>query len=129
MKEDITNLENVKLLIDTFYGKIRVDNMLGGIFNGAIKDRWPEHLGKMYSFWQTVLLREHTYHGSPFRPHAKLPVEREHFDRWIELFHETIDEFFEGETADFAKKQSGIMAEMFMYKIAFYRKDPSGFII
>lgn len=128
MKKEIENLEDIQLLVDTFYGKVRVDALLGGIFNGAIGDRWDEHLEKLHRFWQTVLLREHTYHGTPFRPHATLPVEKAHFERWIFLFHETIDDFFTGETADFAKKQSELMAEMFMHKIAYYRKDPSNFI-
>ncbi|MDY0090289.1 MAG: group III truncated hemoglobin [Flavobacteriaceae bacterium] len=124
-KKDITTLDDIKLLVDSFYGKIRIDILLGGIFNGVIKDRWPEHLEKMYTFWQTVLLEEHTYYGSPFLPHAKLPVDAEHFERWMKLFNETVDTFFEGNKATKAKWQGQRMAEMFLSKITYYRENNS----
>ena len=75
MKNEIISLTDIKLLVDTFYGKVREDELLKDVFNNKIQDRWPEHLEKMYRFWQTVLLEEHTYYGSPFLPHAKLPVD------------------------------------------------------
>ena len=59
-KHDIGTLDDIKLLVDTFYGKIRENELLGPIFNGILKDRWPAHLEKMYRFWQTVLLEQHT---------------------------------------------------------------------
>ena len=57
---DILRLEDVKILVDTFYGKIRQDDLLADIFNQIIQDNWSTHLEKMYRFWQTVLLSEHT---------------------------------------------------------------------
>lgn len=124
-KGDITTMDDVRLLVDTFYERIRVDLLLGGIFNGIIKDRWPAHLEKMYRFWQTVLLGEHTYYGSPFPPHAQLPVNQKHFEAWLTLWHETIDSHFIGEKADEAKWRGDKMAVMFLSKIDFYRNNPS----
>lgn len=123
--KDITTLEDIKVLVDTFYGKVREDEKLKNIFNNIIQDRWPQHLKKMYRFWQTVLLEEHTYYGSPFLPHAKLPVDKEHFDQWLMLFYATVDENFEGEKAERAKWQGQRMAEMFHSKIAYYKDYPS----
>ncbi len=119
---DIMNLEDVKKLVDTFYGKVRANDLLAPVFNERIKDGWPEHLAKMYTFWQTLLLEERTYFGSPFPPHAKLPVEHAHFEEWMKLFTQTIDELFSGEKAKEAKWRAGKMAEMFEYKIAHYKK-------
>ncbi|WP_299251817.1 group III truncated hemoglobin [uncultured Cytophaga sp.] len=129
MKNDIRTLDDVKILVNTFYGKVREDDALKDIFNDKIEDRWPEHLEKMYRFWQTVLLDEHTYHGSPFVPHANLPVFAEHFEQWLILFYSTVDELFEGEKADRAKWQGQRMAEMFNYKIEYYRNNPSTTIL
>ena len=123
MKNDIQNLVDIQLLVDTFYNKIREDHLLKDIFNNKIQDRWPEHLTKMYSFWQTVLLEEHTYYGSPFVPHAKLPIDLEHFDQWLLLFTETVDDLFEGEKAEKAKWQGNRMAQMFHSKITFYNNN------
>lgn len=113
----ILTLDDVKLLVDTFYDKIRADELLAPVFNERIQDRWPHHLQKMYTFWQTVLLDEHTYSGSPFMPHATLDVEHIHFERWMHLFTTTVDDLFTGERAYEAKWRAGKMAEMFEFKI------------
>ena len=123
MNKEILILEDIKLLVDTFYGKVREDDLLSDIFNNVIQDRWPQHLQKMYAFWQTVLLGEHTYYRSPFPPHAKLPVTAEHFDRWLNLFYATVDELFEGEKAKEAKWRASKMAEMFQIKMDYSRQS------
>jgi hemoglobin len=122
-KEDIKALDDIKLLVNTFYDKVRADNYLAPVFNNQIKDRWPEHLEKMYTFWQTVLLGEHTYYSSPFPPHAKLPVDHAHFVQWLTLFTATIEELFHGEKADEALWRANKMAEMFESKIEYYRNQ------
>ena len=123
--KDISDIHDIRLLVNSFYEKVRKDDLLGDIFENVIRDKWPTHLEKMYRFWQTVLLNEHSYKGSPFGPHAKLPVNAGHFERWKLLFAQTIDEHFSGPTADDAKWRAGKMAEMFLYKIEFFRNNPS----
>jgi hemoglobin len=118
---DITTLEDIKLLVDTFYSKVQKDDFIGPIFNEKISNRWPEHLEKMYRFWQTILLEVHTYSGSPFPPHKQLPVAKEHFDRWMKIFTTTTDELFVGAIAEEAKLRAKNMAEMFNYKIDYFR--------
>ena len=118
---DITTLEDIKLLVDTFYFKVQKDEFIGPIFNEKIGDRWPEHLEKMYRFWQTILLEVHSYSGSPFPPHKQLPVAKEHFDRWMEIFTKTTDSLFAGPLAEEAKLRAKNMAEMFHYKIDYFR--------
>ena len=118
---DITNLDDIKLLVDTFYSKVQKDTFIGPIFNEKIGNGWPEHLEKMYRFWQTILLEVHSYSGSPFPPHKQLPVAKEHFERWMEIFTETTDNLFLGLVADEAKFRAKNMAEMFNYKIEYFR--------
>lgn len=122
-EKDILTIEDCKTLVDNFYGKVRKDPLIGPIFDGVIQDRWPEHLEKMYRFWQTVLLEDHTYFGSPFPPHANLPVEWQHFEKWLELFNQTIDEHFTGNKATEARWRANKMAEMFNYKIQYYKNN------
>lgn len=116
MKDKITSLKEIMLLVNSFYDKVKKDELLGPIFNNIVQNNWEPHLKKMYRFWETVLLNNHTYHGSPFAPHAKLPIAAKHFDRWLELFLETIDANFVGEKANEAKWRAQKMAEMFQYK-------------
>jgi hemoglobin len=121
--KDIETMDDIKLLVDTFYGQVRVNPLLGPVFAGVIQDRWPAHLEKMYRFWQTVLFQENTYNGAPFRPHAQLPVSQVHFDTWLQLWHGTVDRFFAGEKAEEAKWRGGKMAVMFLSKIEYYRNS------
>ena len=122
---DILNIDDVKLLVDDFYAKVRENDLLSPIFNGVIGEKWPIHLEKMYGFWQTLLLETPTYSGSPFLKHAKLPISKEHFDVWMTLFTETIDTHFTGVKADEAKWRAARMSEMFQYKLDYYKNNPA----
>lgn len=129
MKHDLLNTEDIKLLVDSFYKKVREDDLLAALFNDRIQDRWPLHLEKMYTFWETVLLNVHSYSGSPFAPHAKLPVNKTHFNRWLELFYSSIDEHFYGDKANEAKWRAEKMAEMFYNKLVYYQNNPDNLIL
>ncbi len=117
MLRDIENIQDVQQVVDQFYTKVRADELLGPIFNSKLEGRWPQHLQKMYNFWQTILLPEHTYNGYPFKPHADLPVAEKHFERWLALFFETLDAHFEGERVFAAKRQAQKMAQLFQMRI------------
>lgn len=127
-RPDITSSADVRQLVDRFYAQVRVDPLLGGIFNGAIRDRWPEHLAKMYTFWGTVLLGEQSYQGAPFRPHRDMPLQQMHFDRWLELFRGTVTTLFQGPVADLALTNAERMAAMFLERIERLRANPERFI-
>lgn len=127
--KDIETLEDIQLMVDTFYGKVRQDDLLGDIFEAVVQGRWEKHLNKMYSFWQTVLLEERSYFGRPFPPHMVLPIEKQHFDRWLALFEETVQTLFEGEKALEARWRAGKMAEMFLAKLTYYRNHSANPLI
>ncbi|MDG3582936.1 MULTISPECIES: group III truncated hemoglobin [Galbibacter] len=122
-KKRIETLADIKHLIDSFYDKVRRDNLLGPVFNEKIGNQWASHLEKMYRFWQTVLLEEHTYNGTPFMAHGSLPIHQIHFDTWLDLFENTVDSLFTGEKAREAKWRARKMAEMFQLKLQYHRSD------
>lgn len=124
MKE-IETRRDIEQMVDGFYGCIRKDDLLGPIFEQVIQGNWEPHLEKMYNFWETVLLARVSYKGSPFLPHMKLPVEKEHFARWLRLFDENLQENFSGSKAEEALWRAEKMAEMFYHKISYYRSKPS----
>jgi hemoglobin len=77
-------------MVDTFYGTVRRDPLLGPIFTGAIGDDWGPHLAKMKAFWGSVLLASCGYKGNPMMAHLQLPrLTASHFERWLELWRET----------------------------------------
>lgn len=117
MKHKISSMEHVKELVDKFYEKVNMDNLLSPVFNKEAKVNWPEHLPKMYKFWGSILLGTADYNGRPFPPHAALHIGKEHFERWLQLFLETVNENFEGELAELAKQRAQNIASVFQYKL------------
>lgn len=120
-KADIATEADVAVLVNTFYGKVRADRLLGPIFESIIKDNWAPHLNKMVDFWSTILLYTKKYKDDPMPKHRKLPVEQEHFDRWLFLFNQTIDELFAGEIAENARLRAESIAKIMLVIIS--RKD------
>ena len=122
MKPDITSKTQIKQLVDQFYHKVRQDTLIGPIFNERIQpDAWPPHLEKMYSFWAMILLGEMGYRGTPFAKHAPLPIDKQHFSRWLELFEQTVNELFEGEIANLAILRSKSIGGVFQHKLEHLR--------
>ncbi len=117
MKHDITTEEDVQKLVNTFYDKVNDDELLSPVFNGFANVNWAAHLPKMYDFWSNILLGTNRYNGRPFPHHVPLPVSHDHFDRWVKLFMKNVDEHFEGENADEAKKRAITIAGIFYHKL------------
>lgn len=122
LKKELDNRENISLLVNTFYGKIRKDEMLGPIFNGIIKD-WPEHLDRLTDFWETNLLFTRKYKGNPLEVHNNVDrqmdqvITMEHFGRWLQLWLNTIDELFTGKNAEVAKLRARKMSTIMFLSI------------
>ena len=113
MKE-IIDREDVILLVNRFYDKVKQDHLLGPLF--AHVD-WPHHLPTMYSFWSSMLLGEQSYKGNPFQKHIGLAITASHFERWIELFDQTVDENFIGDSAIQVKDRARSIAGVWQYKL------------
>jgi hemoglobin len=113
MMKDVENFDDVKLLVDAFYEKVNRDETLGPIFNQIAQVDWEEHLPKMYRFWESMLFQAATYAGAPFPKHAVLPVAQGHFERWVVLFAETVDENFSGPKSEEAKSRAVCIADTF----------------
>ena len=121
MKNDITNRDDIKLLVDTFYNKIKANPVIGHIFNDIAKVDWEHHLPKMYSFWSGLLLGEHGFSGNPMQKHIELsrqtPMTEAQFSEWLLMFTQTTDELCEGEKADEAKMRATNIARLMLHKI------------
>jgi len=86
-------------LVHKFYDRVRSDEMLGPIFESRIKD-WGPHLERMCAFWSSVVLMTGQYHGQPMRAHLPLPIDADHFDRWLDLFADTARQLCDREAAE-----------------------------
>jgi hemoglobin len=116
-RTEIKTKEDIIKLVDTFYGKVNNDPKLSRVFNDEAGVHWESHLPKMYEFWSTQLLGSASYFGRPFPPHTKLTIDRTHFERWLELFMETVKENFKGMVAEMAMQKARNIAAVFQYKL------------
>ena len=115
--QTINNREDISKLVDTFYSKIRKNELLGPIFNSHIlEEQWSEHLKKLTDFWETNVLGIAMYKGNPSAKHINVDknvghiIEPKHFGVWLQLWFETIDQLFEGKLALKAKQSARKMS-------------------
>ena len=94
---------------------------IGYFFNTIEPEKWQAHLPIMYSFWASVLLGDASYKGNVMHKHIDLnkskSLEKSQFETWVNLFSKTIDELFEGEIADEAKRRANLMSDLMQFKI------------
>jgi len=62
---DIATEDDIRILVDSFYGKVNADDLLSPIFNDVARVDWEKHLPLLYQFWSTLLFRTNTYQGRP----------------------------------------------------------------
>lgn len=118
MKKDIEAFNDIELLVNNFYAKVKADNFIGPLFSNI---NWEKHLPIMYQFWDNAIFYSGGYNGNPLKTHQHLhrlfPLNKQHFDVWIHLFTSTVDELFSGEKAELAKQRAISIATVMQIKI------------
>ena len=127
-RHDIRTREDCERLVRAFYGKALEDPIIGWLFTDVARLDLEAHVPQITSFWETVLLGEQSYSGGAFRPHVELHMKarlrRGHFERWLALWRATVDELFEGETAELAKEHALRVASAFHGRLQNYAPPP-----
>lgn len=119
VKTDIRDKKDIETFVNRFYSKVRENELLEPIFGSIISDNaWPQHLERMYDFWNAILFSETGFNGNPMQIHLQLPIEEKHFLKWLSLFGQTIDELFEGPKVDEAKRRADSIAKIMNFKIS-----------
>lgn len=118
---DIESRADCEALVRAFYGRALEDPVIGFIFVDVARLDLDKHLPVIASFWETVLLAARSYGGGAFAPHAalhaKVPLRAGHFERWLMLWTQTVDELFAGERADLAKHHAQRVARAFSARL------------
>jgi len=92
---DLDAAVEIAEMVRRFYADVAQDDLLGPMFSEVARVDWSEHLSKLTAFWCRALLSQPGYQGNPFRAHTLVHAKREftpaHFERWLTLFHETLE--------------------------------------
>lgn len=107
----------IESLVRGFYERVRQDPLIGPVFESRIAD-WEPHLQKMFAFWSSLILHSGRYHGQPMARHLLLPVDAQHFDRWLALFEETARSLCPPAAADLFIERARRVAESLELGIA-----------
>jgi len=120
MKRDITGREDLLVLVTRFYEKLLADNSISYIFTDVAKIDLSHHLPVLVNFWDSILFQSDTYHKNAMQPHLTLhqqsPLQKHHFETWLRLFKESVDELFDGKIAFIAKERATSIATVMQIK-------------
>jgi hemoglobin len=126
-RKDIHNRKDIEKLVDRFYAKVKTDPHLGHIFNEVAKVDWEKHLPRMYDFWENIILQTGQYTGNPmtahFRIHALQAFTKADFQRWLQIFNETLEDHFEGEHTEIARQRALSIATIMEIKLLQQTKE------
>lgn len=113
---DLGSPDEIAEMVRRFYADVAMDDLLGPVFEDVAAVDWSEHLPKLTAFWSRALLGQEGYRGNPFRAHAlvhaRSPFTAAHFERWLGLFHETIELGWVGPRADRAHELADAVARV-----------------
>jgi hemoglobin len=110
---DIADRADVDHFVRDFYRQAAMDDVLGPVF-AAAQMNWNAHIDTLVDFWSWQLFGERGYVGNPLRAHepahSRTPFRAEHYERWLELFENVVDNAFAGPVAELAKVRARKMA-------------------
>ncbi len=117
-KKDIANKQDLEIIVNHFYEKVKQDDLIAIMFEHV---NWDTHLPLMYDFWDNVLFYTGNYTGNPMAKHMmandRFQMTKNHFDRWLMLFDKTVDELFSGKNAALLKERARSIATIMQIKI------------
>ena len=107
---DLDSREEIFEMVTRQYAVVVQDDALAPYFtfDGGFPD-WQALIAAVADFWDHVLLYAPDYPVDPIERHREVHDRRaltaEALDRWLEIFHETIDTGWSGPNANRAKKR------------------------
>ena len=123
---DLVDEADIEALVRGFYRRAAVDDVLGPVFDAAEVD-WAEHIPKVTAFWCWQLIGGRRYDGRPLRSHQRVnglvPFTEAHYQRWLELFADTLRSGWAGPVADLAERRAERMARS-MRRVLAGAEDP-----
>ena len=114
MTADLATRADIESLMRLFYERALADDLLGPKFSAIDMEA---HIPKIVDFWQSTTIGGANYTASPFGPHKPLALQQEHFDRWLSLFEQTLNECFAGPIAEQIWQKAGNVANMMRFQL------------
>ena len=121
IKKDIRSRYDIDRFIRMFYERVKADSTIGIIFNEIVAINWEKHIPLITDFWETILLDNPVYKHNAMDVHYALnriyPLQKKHFDAWLNIFNSTMDEMYCGEKTNLAKQRASSIALLMHHKM------------
>lgn len=125
---DILQRSDIETLLKHFYQQAMTDPLIGFFFTELSTFSIAEHLPNVTDFWQQQLLGGTSYKGRNFEVHRDLnqhtAFNEHHFQRWLRLFTQSIDQLYAGPIADTAKQRATAIAQSMQQALAAQERRP-----
>lgn len=100
VKPDLDSPRQIKAFVESFYDRVLDDPVLVPIFLDVAGIDLDRHLLLIRAYWEKLLLHHPGYDRHTMNVHralhAREPLLARHFEHWLSLFKETLDERFAG---------------------------------
>ncbi len=120
-KRDITNRDDLLLLMQTFYKKLLADDSINYLFTDVAKVNLDHHFPVLVDFWDAILFQSNTYQKNAMQPHIALHqksrLEKHHFETWLGYFKSSVDELFSGDNVFIIKERATSIATVMQIKM------------
>ncbi len=89
---ELCSEQEVTRLVHDFYARVREEPRLAPVFTARVHD-WDAHLAQLVDFWSAMLRGTRRFSGAPMPKHMAMDeLDRDLFDRWLQLFRQTTAE-------------------------------------
>ncbi|MCK5880343.1 MAG: group III truncated hemoglobin [Sinobacterium sp.] len=99
--KDLDSKENIEEFVSSFYDKVLADKQLAPIFHDVAGIDIKQHLPRICSYWEKLLLGDKAYKRHTMNIHreinAKQRFTNDDFERWLQHFTQTANEEYQGE--------------------------------
>ena len=120
-KKDISSREDLVQMLYAFYTKAFRDELIGRFFIEVVPLDLTTHIPVIADFWEAIVFNTHGYRKNVMEVHQHIHqlsnIKKEHLERWVKLFTETLDEMFEGEKATLMKHRARSIATLMDIKL------------
>jgi hemoglobin len=121
MKRDVATREDLIRILEAFYKKAFKDELIGRFFTEVVPLDLETHIPVIADFWEGIVLNNYRYRKNVMEIHRHIHelshIKKEHLDRWVQLFTETVSEQFEGNNAELMNQRAKSVATLMDIKL------------
>ena len=121
MKKDVESRQDIEDFLQAFYKKAFADELIGHFFTEVVPLDLKTHIPIIASFWESIVFNTHGYRKNVMEVHQHIhnlsKIQKQHLDRWVELFTGTLDECFEGSKTELMKQRAKSIATLMDIKL------------